>query len=66
MTKKLVDNFAETLKNLPKSEGTIFISKEQGFRAYQEINNEMKVYRREFTKKEKESQVATSKIVLTS
>jgi hypothetical protein len=66
MSKQLRDAFKETLKEIPRSVGTVEITKEDGYRMYEEINSEMKQYRREFTKKEKESQRATAKIVLTS
>jgi polyhydroxyalkanoate synthesis regulator phasin len=66
MPTELEDTFKRIIDNLSSSGKAIVISKEEGFAVYQEINREMKEFRREFTKKEKESQNATAKIVLTS
>ncbi len=66
MSTKLVDRFQETLKSLPKGKDALIISRQDSHKICEEINNEMKEYRREFTKKEKDSHRAASKIVLTS
>ena len=65
MPTKMIDTFKEIVKTLPKRPDIIKISEEDGYKIYQEINEEMKEYRRELSKKEKESRHAAAEILLT-
>jgi hypothetical protein len=66
MSARMIDQFKEIVKALPESQGAIRISETDGYKIYQEINDEMKEYKREFSRKEKESNRAASEILLNS